>query len=175
MHSVNKNKTIHSHRATKKNNKLLNFANKVDVYLSKLQQQMQCAVYTSLCSHWFEKFRSRSHIHLDFLTFFRSSVHGARVLCFIERVLRSHSVAICWSAIVLLWAREERSWCEFVSGLKMSTICFSYNSFQLLFLLLEVFCLCCCRIRSILSYRFTKDAIILKSTLTFRVFFFFFS
>lgn len=108
-----------------------------------------------------------------FWHFFSSSVHGARVLCFIERVLRSHSVAICWSAIVLLWGREERSWCEFVSGLKMSTICFSYNSFQLLFLLLEVFCLRCRRTRSILGYRFTKDTIILKSTLTFHVFFFF--
>lgn len=78
VHSVNKNKTIHSHRERKKNNKLLNFANKVDVYLSKLQQQMQCAVYTSLCSHWFEKFRSRSHIHLDFLTFFLAHRYTVR-------------------------------------------------------------------------------------------------
>lgn len=130
---------------------------KVNVYPSTNEQLKQrysmCGLHITLQHLPFrlEKFRCSSPIHFDFLTFFSVQAHlwsamrhthkqrehkmCVCVIAFFTVQTLSSCLAICWSQLFYYRGSERWASVELVSGLKMSTICFSYNSFQLLFLL----------------------------------------
>lgn len=65
----------------------------------------------------------------------RENIKCVCVIAFFIVQTLSSCLAICWSQLFYYRGSERWASVELVSGLKMSTICFSYNSFQLLFLL----------------------------------------